>query len=256
MGRLQSAIIILLFAAITRVAKYFYAYLVFGIDAYRELSVAYRTVLINGTMLLLGLAMTWWFSRAEKKSIGDLLGLNRSAGKACIVAVLCTMPMFLGGALTSSVNENASLFAAFAGAIWPGFFEELIYRAMITGLLIRVAKWAVTPAVLVSAILFGWVHLYQADDMMSAVMVFLLTSLGGIGFALFYKFWNWNLWFPIFMHMFMNLSFVLFEMGNTALMDRNGNIFRAITLLLAIGATIYISYRRRVLENAAVPLPK
>ena len=92
--------------------------------------------------------------------------------------------------------------------------------------------------------------------MVSAVMVFMLTSLGGIGFALFYKFWNWNLWFPVFMHMFMNLSFVIFDMGNTALMNRNGNIFRAITLLLAIGATIYLSYRRRRLENAVLPLTK
>jgi membrane protease YdiL (CAAX protease family) len=207
-------------------------------------------------MLASGLAMAWWFSRTEKKSIGDLLGLNRNAAKAFIVAVLCTLPMFIGGGATSEVNEDADLFRAFAGAIWPGFFEELIYRAMITGLLIRVARWPFVPAVLVSAVLFGWVHLYQASDMTSAIMVFLLTSLGGVGFALFYKFWNWNLWFPIFMHMFMNLSFVIFDMGSTALMDRNGNIFRAVTLLLAIGVTIYLHIRRRRLEKAMLPLSK
>lgn len=256
MDRLQSSIVILLFAASTRCVKYFYAYVVFGLDAYRELPVAYRTMLINGTMLVLGLMMTWWFARRAKTTVADLLGLNRNVAKAFLVASLCTLPMFLGGWLTSVVNEDAGLAMAFAGAIWPGFFEELIYRAMIAGLLMRVAKWPFVPAVLVSAVLFGWVHLYQADDMVSAVMVFMLTSLGGIGFALFYKFWNWNLWFPVFMHMFMNLSFVIFDMGNTALMNRNGNIFRAITLLLAIGATIYLSYRRRRLENAVLPLTK
>jgi hypothetical protein len=75
--------------------------------------------------------------------------------------------------------------------------------------------------------------------------VFLVTSGAGIGFAIFYKMWGWNLWFPIFMHIFMNLSFVIFDLGDNVLLSGTANIFRGITILLAIIASIYINYRNK-----------
>lgn len=225
--------------------KYLYAYVIFGVERYNQMSVPGRQWFITLSVVALCLFITLAISSFRPKPAIDSLGLNRNILIAIGVAAVCTLPMYIGGMLFNNPNPGFGFSSAMQKAIWPGFNEELIFRGFITGLLVRKAGWHFIPAVLLSAFIFAYGHLYQASDAGEAVMIFLVTSGAGIGFAIFYKMWGWNLWFPIFMHIFMNLAFVVFHLGDNVLLSGTANIFRGITILLAIIASIYINYRNK-----------
>jgi len=69
------------------------------------------------------------------------------------------------------------------------------------------------------------------------------TFLGAILFAWVYIEWNSNLWVAIFLHLFMNLSWMLFSVSENALGDNYANVFRVLTIALTIIGTI--AYKRR-----------
>ncbi len=223
--------------------KYLYAYVIFGIERYNEISVNSRQWLISVSVVVLCSLIAITISSFSVKKAVQALGLDKHFLRAFIIALACTLPMYIGAAVYSSPHEDFGWQAVIKKAVWPGFNEELIFRGFIIGLLVRLAGWNFIPAVLLSAVAFAWGHLYQADGAAEMAMVFLVTSGAGIGFAVFYKMWGWNLWFPIFMHIFMNLSFAIFHTGDNVLLDKTSNIFRGITILLAIIASIYINYR-------------
>lgn len=202
-----------------------------------------RRWLINVSVLLTCGLITWTLLSFNIKKAITTLGLDKGTGKPVGAAIICTLPMFIGGWLYAVPNPDFGIAAAFEKAIWPGFNEELIFRGFIVGLLVRVARWAFIPAVLVSGFAFAWGHLYQANTAMDALLIFLVASGAGIGFAVFYWMWGWNLWFPMFMHMFMNLSFAMFDTGDNLLLNDTANIFRGITIGLAIIASVCIFYQ-------------
>ena len=47
------------------------------------------------------------------------------------------------------------------GAIYPGFFEELICRGLFFGVLFRFCRWGFLPAALLSSVIFSLGHMYQ-----------------------------------------------------------------------------------------------
>lgn len=225
--------------------KYLYAYIVFGVERYNGIAVDSRQWLVSISVVVLCSIIAFAISSFSVKKAIQALGLDKHILWAFLIALACTSPMYIGAAVYSAPNEDFGWQAAIKKAIWPGFNEELVFRGFITGMLVRKAGWHFIPAVLLSAFIFAWGHLYQAADVGGAVLVFLVTSGAGIGFAVFYKMWGWNLWFPIFMHIFMNLSFAVFHTGDNVLLDKTSNIFRGITILLAIIASIYINYRNK-----------
>lgn len=225
--------------------KYLYAYLVLGVERYNAIPVESRQWLISISVVILCSVLAFVISSFKIKETVQVLGLNRDIVTAMLLAVCCTIPMYIGGWIYAEANNDFGIVSAIEKAIWPGFTEELVFRGFVTGLLVRKAGWHFIPAVLLSAVAFAWGHLYQAADAGEAVMVFLVTSGAGIGFAIFYKMWGWNLWFPIFMHIFMNLSFAIFHIGDNVLLSGTANIFRGITILLAILASIYINYNKK-----------
>lgn len=59
--------------------------------------------------------------------------------------------------------------------------------------------------------------------------IFLLTFAGAIFFTWQYVEWQYNLWVPIFTHTFMNFSWTLFQIDNSALGGFKANIFIGLT---------------------------
>lgn len=74
--------------------------------------------------------------------------------------------------------------------------------------------------------------------------------MGAVLFAWLYIEWDENLWVPIFLHALMNLSWHLFEMDETALGGILPNVFRGLTIALAIIFTIV--YKKRKGEHLAI----
>jgi membrane protease YdiL (CAAX protease family) len=132
----------------------------------------------------------------------------------------------------------------FQSALFPGVMEEVLYRGLLFGLLFRFARWGFIPAALVGAALFGAGHLYQGDSMGSAAASFAVTAMGAFWFAWLYVEWRNNLWVPIGFHVLMNLYWILFSMGETAVGGTTANIYRIATILLSVALTLIFARRK------------
>ncbi|WP_166333898.1 CPBP family intramembrane glutamic endopeptidase [Sphingobacterium chungjuense] len=122
--------------------------------------------------------------------------------------------------------------------ISSAFFEELIFRGFLFGMLYRFTHLGFLPAVFLGSLLFGIAHLYQSTDTTELAGIFIMTFLGSILFAWIYSEWNFNLWTAIFLHCFMNLYWLIFNVDDTALGGIYANAFRFATIFIAIAGTI------------------
>lgn len=183
----------------------------------------------------------------HKKNMVYAVGLSHHFLQAMGVSIVSCIPMFMGSALSGHFNTELSWDMFFKTIIIAGIFEELFFRGFIFGELFRVAGWGFIPAVLISAVPFGLLHLYQGSDFVSSVAAFGVTALGGAFFSWIYVEWNYNLWCSIGMHTFMNLSWIIFTTqhnGATGTLGTNG--FRVATIIIAILLTIWYKKQNHV----------
>ncbi len=172
------------------------------------------------------------------KNIFKNLGLSQSIIKGLTFSFLCTAPMFIGFAFFFSVNDNISSNEFLISGIAAAFFEELYFRAYLFGLTFKFTRLGFIPAILAGALLFATIHLYQSQDVATLVGIFLTTFIGAIIFAWVYVEWNFNLWIPIGLHFFMNLSWMLFAVSDNALGNTYANVFRIVTIIFIFTLTI------------------
>lgn len=150
-----------------------------------------------------------------------------------LAAVACCIPMTLGYAFLST-ELDLSLSAIITGSVYAGVFEEIIFRAALFGVLFRYCRWGFIPAALISSVIFGLGHIYQGHDVMSAVMALAITAIAGTWFAWLYCECGYRIWFPMFMHIFMNAAYGIFGMSGGAAGDLEGNIFKATSIILSL----------------------
>jgi uncharacterized protein len=164
----------------------------------------------------------------------DVLGLNlRGAHYYFLAAVACCIPMTLGYAFLS-IELDLSLSAIITGSVYAGVFEEIIFRAALFGVLFRYCGWGFIPAALISSVIFGLGHIYQGHDAISAVMALAVTAIAGTWFAWLYCECGYRIWFPMFMHIFMNAAYGIFGMSGGAVGDLEGNLFKATSIILSL----------------------
>ncbi len=173
------------------------------------------------------------------KNIISEAGLSASRFKSGVTTgFLGTLPMLLGAGLLVGFQAKFDLTAILTGCLLAAVGEEILFRAMLFGQLFRHARWGFLVAGLVSAVFFGAGHLYQGESLGSLIGVFLVAFLGGMWFSWLYVEYGYNLWVPMSYHFFMNLSWTIFEVSDTALGSVAPNIFRVATIALSIYLTI------------------
>ncbi len=178
-----------------------------------------------------------------RKEFWTSLGISTGFITALVMALICTSPMLIGYAIVFPFNTDIDLNKILIGAVAAAFFEELYFRGFLFGQLFRFSKFGFIPSISIGAILFALGHMYQSQDPLVLLGVFLTTFLGAILFAWAYVEWKDNLWVPIFLHFFMNLFWMLFSAGDDALGGIWSNVFRVLTIVLIIVGTIV--YKRR-----------
>jgi len=191
------------------------------------------TYLLSGIPLFIGAAIV-----NRKSSFLQNLGLKGSILEGLAFALICTLPLFIGFKIVFDFNTEIKLDTILISVLAAGLFEELYFRGFLFGLIFRYTKIGFIPAVIFGAIYFGMLHLYQSNDTGELIGIFLITFLGGILFAWVYAEWNYNIWVPIFLHMFMNLAWELFSVSDNALGGIYANVFRGICIALIIILTI------------------
>lgn len=182
----------------------------------------------------------------KDRRIFSHLGLKSNLIHGALFALLCSLPMFAGGMIFFSPNHEITITKIVIVAIFAGIFEELYYRGFLFGQIFRYTKIGFIPAIILGAILFASGHLYQSNEISILVGILVTTFLGAVFFAWLFVEWQYNLWVPIFLHIFMNLSWEMFSVSENALGDIESNIFRGITIAMAIIVTIIYKRHKKI----------
>ena len=98
------------------------------------------------------------------ESVLENLGLAKDFPNGLKIGLLASLPMFIGFALTGQLNTERPVFDIAFSALRAGFFEELLFRGFLFGLLFRYTRWGFIPAALLGAIIFACLHLYQGES--------------------------------------------------------------------------------------------
>jgi hypothetical protein len=187
-----------------------------------------KYLFLYGPLLLVA---SWLFN---SKPWYQVLGLSIGGmPRYFIAALICCLPMTLGYALLSS-ELNLSLPDLITGSIYAGVFEEIIFRAAFFGVLFHYCRWGFIPAALISSVIFGLGHIYQGHDVMSSIMAVAITSVAGTWFSWLYCECGYRIWFPLWMHIFMNAAYGIFGMSGGAAGDLEGNLFKASAIILSL----------------------
>ncbi|MEN0020013.1 MAG: CPBP family intramembrane glutamic endopeptidase [Planctomycetota bacterium] len=158
-------------------------------------------------------------------------------------AALSAVPMAIACAVAGSVADASGLvYGIFRGVAVAAFVEELLFRGALVAipvLLLGVRFW---PAAIVSAVLFGLVHItWTSDAFASGWPEVLITGAGGVFYAWIARAWGWSLWPVIWLHAFMNLSWLVFDVASNATGGLVPNIGRGLTIAAAIILTLRFS---------------
>ena len=181
----------------------------------------------------------------QKKNILSSMGINKGFFKGLGFAFFCTLPMLIGYASVGEFNEGFTFKNLYYMVLLAPLAEELFYRGFLFGQLYRFGGWGFIPAGLLSALIFGSMHIYQANDWGSAIGVFAMTGMGGMWFAWLYIEWGRNLWVSIFLHLFMNCYWGMFGMADNAAGGFYANVFRTATIILTIVVTMELHKRQK-----------
>lgn len=154
--------------------------------------------------------------------------------------------MLAAYSLKFSLNKELSLQTIIINTISSAFFEEVIFRAFLFGILYRFTRLGFLSSVFLGSLLFGLAHLYQSDDVNELIGIFSITFLGSVLFSWIYAEWNFNLWTVIFLHCLMNLYWLIFDVDTNALGGTYANIFRFLTVFLSIFITIIYKRKKKI----------
>jgi len=198
------------------------------------------------TVTLIPLLITTLLLKKSKQSLFNSLGVSRDIMTGLIFAFTVTLPMLISYALKFKINPQLSPDTVFINTLSSAFFEEIIYRAFLFGILYRFTKLGFLPSVFLGSLLFGAIHLYQASNLSETIGVFLITFLGSLFFSWIYAEWKFNLWTVIFLHCLMNLYWLVFNVDEIAIGGLYANIFRFSVLLIAIMITVFYKIKQRI----------
>lgn len=237
--------------------------LLFRIDAYKALYSSLPEVLrwledpIRGLVfcligLYLALRITPWQAIRE-------LGLRGSILTGMVVGFLATTPMLILPLLGGHIAEELiAVDLLFYCGNWP-LAEEVLFRGYAFRQLHRRAGWNLWLAAIVTGVVFGACHLFNASvrqlplgDQFGTIA---LISVGGILYAWVFARWDDNLWVPFAVHGLMNLWWNVFELADNPLGNWGPNIMRALTVVLLIALTINRSRLPRILRGETAQSP-
>lgn len=203
-----------------------------------------RAVLTNladlGVMgTLLGLAAT-----AGPRRLFELVGLAAPFARPLIWAAALLAPVAVVAALTAPVSGDFNGLDLFWQGVGFPVLEEIVYRGLAVGALIRWAGWRWWAAALAPAVMFGLVHAGQGSDPASIAGIVAITGLGGLLFGWLFVRWAFNLWPPILLHAGMNSLWIVFGLGENALGGWLGNALRLAIVAGAVLLTLRAVPRR------------
>jgi membrane protease YdiL (CAAX protease family) len=197
---------------------------------------------LAGLALLAGVILL--FGGREAGPLTRLAGLSAPIGRPLIFAAAIFIPATIIAFMIAPPAAAFSLYdQAFLSVIFP-VMEEIGFRGLAVGALIRVAGLPFAAAALAPAAVFGVAHIGQGESLEEIAGVVAITGLGGILFGWLFVRWGFNLWPAIFVHVGLNALFGAFDLGENAILGWTGNALRLGAVAAAIGLTLVMAPKK------------
>lgn len=174
------------------------------------------------------------------------LGLTGSLPRGLAFAAIAGLPMLVLGFFGRTAVQGD--FDTVRGAIIAPFVEELLFRATLVGITVRVGSAPFWPTTILAGLLFGAMHVpWNASLGSEHVGILLVTTAGGVWFAWILRAHSWNLWTTIGLHAVMNGAWMVFALAPDAAGGLWANLSRAATIGLGTWLTL-----RQLRKSASV----
>ncbi|MBE4950073.1 CPBP family intramembrane glutamic endopeptidase [Chryseobacterium culicis] len=181
-----------------------------------------------------------------KRNISELLSLHKSIIRGFILTLIGTLPMLIGYMIHFKVIRKINIETLFINTLSSAFFEEIIFRAFLIGILYRFTRFGFLSSALLGSLLFAQVHLYQSQNIKEITEIFAITFLGSLFFSWVYFESEHNLWTAVFLHFFMNLYWEIFNVSENVSGNLYGNLYKLISIVVVIALIIYIKRKNKI----------
>jgi len=210
--------------------------------AYRGLYERHSFYVPEGIDKLSGVVMcafaVWILRKVGWQEITCELGLTASPLPALAFALVASSPMLVGFAVTRGVTPHMRTLPILFLTVLSPIVEEIEFRGLGVRNLQRGTGWPFWAIVWPQALLFGWGHVEQGQSFADMVGLMLLTGSGAVVFGWLVYRWQ-SLWFPIVLHVCMNLWWEVFSVSKTALGGWFPFVLQTVSILFAVGITLY-----------------
>ncbi|WP_336702118.1 CPBP family intramembrane glutamic endopeptidase [Chryseobacterium indologenes] len=180
-----------------------------------------------------------------KRNISDLFSLDKPIFNGFTLALISTLPMLIGYVIHFKIISKINFETLFINTLSSAFFEKIIFRAFLIGILYRFTRLGFLSSALLGSLLFAQVHLYQSQNLIELTEIFAITFLGSVFFAWAYFESEYNVWTAIFLHFFMNLYWEIFNVSENVSGNLYGNLYKFLSIAVLILAVIYCKRKNK-----------
>lgn len=186
----------------------------------------------------------------DARPLHRALGLQWNGWQGPALALLATVPCWLGLWWLGGVQPNPDLVALLMlGVLFP-LAEEIVFRGFGFIFVHRQQRWPWLAAVLVQALIFGGIHWWSfGGGGGMALQVLAITAIGGIVFAWLNTLDGYTLWSGLALHVSLNLAWNVFVISDATAVGWPGTTLRLSAAGLAVGL-LWLLHRRRRLPDA------
>lgn len=185
--------------------------------------------------------LVWLAAWTHPGRIAAVTGLVTSPVRPLAWAAASLLPAIIVCTLLAPMSDASSPSDYGWLVVGGPLIEEIVYRGLAVGVLVRLAGWHWLPAVILPGLVFGLVHAGSGSDLIEVAGIVAITGLGGLLFGWLFVRWNFNLWPPILLHMGLNGLWTAFALGDNAIGDLFANGVRFGTVILAVALTFVLA---------------
>lgn len=198
------------------------------------------SLVINTIALLLLASVIVVFGGREGRDLPRLSGLAAPIGGPLLFALVLFLPAAIIASFIAPRAANVDAAELILLSVIFPIIEEIGFRGLALGALMRIAKWPFIPAALLPAAVFGLAHAWQGDSLAEIGGLVAITGVGGFLLGWLFVRWGFNLWPAIFAHVGLNALWGVFDLGENAIGGWTGNALRLGVIAGAILFTLFI----------------
>ena len=186
--------------------------------------------------------------RVSWKGVAREFGLATSPLPGLAFGLVASLPMLVGFALTRTVNPHMQPLNVIFLAVFSPVVEEIEFRGFGLRSLQRGTGWRFWAIVWPQAALFGMGHIEKGQNFAEVAGLLFLVGSGGVVFGWLVYRWQ-SLWFPISLHILMNLWWEVFTVSNSAIGGWFPFALQIVSIPAAIAITLLWNRRREYADS-------